>query len=221
METSQTLKEFGAAFAKAQGEMGNAPKNHINPFFKSKYADLCDILDTAKPVLMKHGFSLIQGVSSEGKTVIINTMLLHSSGEFIKDSLKLTSKDETPQSIGSTISYGRRYSAQALLGMGTDEDDDGNGASGKEKDDDEKKKQNQKTQPAAQKRECPPEILEVKQKIGSVLKKLGVKEDFFHGDIMKAQQLLGIQGKTENFKLEDWEKILYHFTNVLISKGKK
>ena len=199
METSQTLKEFAIAFSKAQGEMKNAPKNHINPFFKSKYADLCDILDTAKPVLMKHGFSLIQGVSSEGKSVIINTMLLHASGEFIKDSLKLTAKDETPQSLGSAISYGRRYSAQAILGMGTDEDDDGNGASGKTSEEDEKKKQNQKSQPAAQKKECPPEILEVKQKITEILKKLGIKIDYMHGDILKAQELLGIQGKTEDF----------------------
>lgn len=76
METSQTLKEFALAFSKCQGEMGNAPKNHVNPFFKSKYADLCDILDTAKPVLMKFGFSLIQGVSSEGKTVIINSLTI-------------------------------------------------------------------------------------------------------------------------------------------------
>jgi len=77
-----------------------------------------------------------------------------------------------------------------------------------------KQKEEQKTQPE-QKKECPPEIVEIKQKITAVLKKLGVKEDFMHGEIMKAQNALGIKGKIEAFSQEEWEKIFFHFTNVL------
>lgn len=125
---SDSIAALAAALAKAQGEMEGAAKANINPHFKSKYADLASVWDACRVPLSKHGLSVLQPVSADGPRVTVTTILAHSSGEFISESLTMTAAQNTPQGVGSTITYGRRYGLASMVGIAP-EDDDGNAAS--------------------------------------------------------------------------------------------
>lgn len=135
---------------KVQEEIQNPQNTATNPFFKSKYAPLPEILKMIRPLLSKNGIVLVQntGTWPDGSPYV-QTSLYHESGESI-DSDKLTLKPDksTPQGIGSAIAYGRRYQLTALLGIVGDADDDGNGA---EKSGDEPKKTRKSRGPRPQK----------------------------------------------------------------------
>lgn len=131
MNKSETIKNFAAAMAKFQGEVKNPPKSADNPFFKSKYTTLDVLIDTAKPILNSNGLSYIQSCSGDGANIIVTTLLMHNSGEWIEcDPLTLKADKATAQGAGSAITYARRYALAAALGLASDEDDDGNGAEG-------------------------------------------------------------------------------------------
>src|SRR5271170_44596 len=125
MQQSTEIKNLAAAFSKFQAEVDNVPKDAINPFFKSKYASLENVIDTVRPHLAKHGLSVSQFPDGDGLT----TILMHSSGEWLSAPSKMTPKDATPQGQGSAITYLRRYALSAVLGLATEDDDDGNAAS--------------------------------------------------------------------------------------------
>jgi hypothetical protein len=129
MNKSESIKAFSEALSKFQGEVKNPPKTADNPFFKSKYTPLDVIIDTAKPLLNKHGLSYIQSCSGDGQNITVTTLIMHSSGEWVElDPLTLKADKATAQGAGSAITYGRRYALAAALGLASDEDDDGNGA---------------------------------------------------------------------------------------------
>lgn len=131
IETSEQLNELSAALAKAQGEMSGAKKDAANPFFKSKYADLASVWEACREALSKNGLAVVQtAAADEAATVHITTMLVHASGQWIRDTLTMKPKDTTPQGIGSTITYGRRYGLAAIVGVAP-EDDDGEAAQGR------------------------------------------------------------------------------------------
>jgi hypothetical protein len=141
MNKSESLKNFAAAMCQFQGEVKNPPKSADNPFFKSKYTTLDTLIDTAKPLLQKNGLSYLQSCSGDGANIIVTTLLMHNSGEWIEsDPLTLKADKATAQGAGSAITYGRRYALAAALGLASDEDDDGNGA--------EPQKQPQQSKPA-------------------------------------------------------------------------
>lgn len=137
MQHSESMTKLAGALAKAQGEMENAAKSSDNPFFRSKYADLAEIINTARPVLAKHGLSIVQIPGFDGTTVTLENILLHESGEWMSGLAGapmpvMTTKDgrelpPSPQGIGSAVTYLRRYSMAALC-MIAQEDDDGNAA---------------------------------------------------------------------------------------------
>ena len=130
MEFSQTTKAIFEALAKFQGEVSNPKADADNPFFKSKYAKLDDILEMVRPLLSKHGLSVIQPPCSDETGVGVTTLITHSSGEYIKSDpfyLKLNNKQDA-QAGGSAITYSRRYALASVLGI-AQEDDDGNKAS--------------------------------------------------------------------------------------------
>lgn len=130
MKTSDTVSAIAAALAKAQSEIKNIEKGKVNPHFKSRYADIADGLEVIRPVLSKNGIALVQATSFNGDTGIfmLNTRLIHSSGEWIESSYPLPSSGKAAE-IGSAITYARRYAAFALVGVaGTDEDVDGSDA---------------------------------------------------------------------------------------------
>ena len=125
------IENIAKALVAAQAEMTAAPMNAVNPFLKNKYADLGSIIATVRPVLAKHGLAFSQLAVGEGGEVGVRTILMHSSGEFIEDAITLPLTDERGKSgaqvAGSIITYLRRYSLSAILGIYADEDTDGNG----------------------------------------------------------------------------------------------
>jgi hypothetical protein len=130
---SQTLENLFASLAKAQVEIEVANKDSANPFFKSHYADLTEIIRVSRPALTKNGLSVIQRVMGNGDgRNYLYTRLCHTSGEWIESCMSLVSKDQTMQAMGSAITYARRYAYASMVGVvAGDEDDDGNRASGK------------------------------------------------------------------------------------------
>lgn len=109
--------------------MTHASKDRTNPHFGSKYADLASIMDAIREPLSSNGLAVAQLVTSNADGVTCTTRLLHSSGESIEAACWLPVVQKTPQSYGSTITYARRYSLAALVGVAS-EDDDGNAGSG-------------------------------------------------------------------------------------------
>lgn len=122
---SETIDELAKALAVAQGEFRVAELDGANPHFKSRYATLASIMKAAQPGLSKAGLSFIQAPSVDGKSVCVETMLLHASGQTISCVLRADARDTNAQSIGSIISYLKRYGLSSLLGIATGEDDDG------------------------------------------------------------------------------------------------
>ena len=125
---SDKIDKLASALSKAQSEMKGAEKKSINPFFNSGYADLHTVIESSFPHLTKNGLSVIQGNESRPGEFFVTTMLLHESGQWIKSKLKMPIEKVTAQSIGSTITYGRRYGLSAITGI-AQYDDDGNAAS--------------------------------------------------------------------------------------------
>ena len=123
---SHSVAKLAEALAKAQAEMGGAAKDAVNPHFRSKYADLASVRDACRP-LAKYGIAHLQPTRAEGAQVTVTTLLVHSSGEWIAEDLTLTAGQNTPQAIGSAITYGRRYGLAAMVGIAP-EDDDGEAA---------------------------------------------------------------------------------------------
>lgn len=153
MRTSEEIDKIAVALVKFQGEVESPKKTAENPAFKRdgktlKYADLDAIIKTITPTLLKNGLSQHQFVDSETetKTVKVTTMLLHESGQFIiSDQLTLPAENRgkyDAQSVGSAVTYGRRYSLSAVLGIASENDDDANSISGQDKAD---KANNQQT----------------------------------------------------------------------------
>jgi len=127
MQKSESIKNLAIALSKFQSEVENPKNTADNPFYHSKYAPLQDVLNTVRPLLSKHGLSIIQSPSGDGQSISITTMLLHESGEWIEfDPLVLKAEKITPQGAGSAITYGRRYALSAVLGISSEDDDDGN-----------------------------------------------------------------------------------------------
>jgi hypothetical protein len=124
---SPTIGALAAALAKAQGEIKGALKDSTNPFFKSKYADLSSVKDACQEALTKYGVAVIQSPSAEGSKVSVTTVLCHESNEWVSGVLTATAKDESAQSVGSAITYLRRYALASMVGV-TAEDDDGESA---------------------------------------------------------------------------------------------
>lgn len=129
-QTSETLSKLAGALSAAQGEFPMVAKEAENPFFKSKYADLASITKAVQPILKKNGLAVVQTMEDVESGVMVRTTLLHSSGEYISGLLRMKPVKEDPQGMGSAITYARRYSLSAILGIATEEDDDGAAASG-------------------------------------------------------------------------------------------
>lgn len=126
-DLTHATPELFAAMAKAQGEIENASKNAANPHFRSKYADLAEVLNTVRPVLSKHGLSLMQATGFDGTLVHVTTILAHEAGGYVTTVSSCQPAKTDAQGVGSATTYLRRYSAAAVAGV-AQEDDDGNAA---------------------------------------------------------------------------------------------
>jgi hypothetical protein len=156
MSQSEVINELAAALSKAQGEMQAAIKDKVNPFYKSAYADLGSVWDAARPVLSKYGLCVLQTTEMlpDGSKIIMVTTLAHTSGQWIKSYLPLNPSKNDSQGIGAAITYLRRYSLSAIVGVVCDDDDDGETAVGRGK----ATQQNNKPQvPQEQEKQSTPE----------------------------------------------------------------
>lgn len=129
MRTSEQINELAAALAKAQAEMKNARLNKVNPHFKSRYADLAEIRDTVTPALAKNGIAAVHGMDTAENSIQVVTRLIHSSGQWIESRFPIAY--DKPQTMGSAITYGRRYNLSAIVNIAADDDDDANAANDK------------------------------------------------------------------------------------------
>ena len=129
MEKSESIKNLALALVKFNGLVKKVNKGSDNPFFKSKYAALPDILAAIHEPLIQSGLVINQfPTGNHGLT----TILIHAeSGEYMMDTYTMTPSKNDPQGIGSCITYQRRYAVGAVLSLNIDEDDDGNKASEK------------------------------------------------------------------------------------------
>jgi hypothetical protein len=129
MRQSEELGELFAALSQAQGDMDDARKDSVNPHFKSRYSDLASVRGAIRKPFAKHGLSYMQPIRTNGRKVIIETIIAHKSGQFISETAEWTALNETPQAMASATTYGRRYGLQSITGLSSD-DDDGNAATG-------------------------------------------------------------------------------------------
>ena len=127
MYQSEQINELVTALSKAQQEIGPAYKDTVNPFFKSKYADLSSVWSACKQPLTKNGLAVLQTVEYKDERMFLVTTLAHSSGQWMRSCMPIISAKQDAQGIGSAITYMRRYSLAAMVGV-TTEDDDGNSA---------------------------------------------------------------------------------------------
>jgi hypothetical protein len=124
MKTSESIKEIVSALLEAQKSFDTVKKDSNNPFFKSKYADLTSVINEVKDKLNNVGIVFIQGVDMVEQGPVVETMLLHTSGEFISSRTPVfCKKPDDPQALGSGITYSKRYALQAILGLPTADDD--------------------------------------------------------------------------------------------------
>lgn len=123
MQKSESIASLAKALAKAQGDVENASKASVNPHFKSKYADLAEILNTVRPVFSANGLSFIQMPSFAEGVVMVQTVLAHESGEWISEVAASPITKQDAQGVGSAITYLRRYSLAAFAGIAQEDDD--------------------------------------------------------------------------------------------------
>ena len=129
MNKSESITHLAAALAKAQADMPVAVFDATNPFLKSKYASLGSVIQASRPILAKHKLSLVQFPISDAASIGVESILTHESGEFVAERILIPLTEEKGktkvQCAGSTLTYLRRYSWAAILGMYSDEDGDG------------------------------------------------------------------------------------------------
>lgn len=125
---SAEINEITAALSAFQGEVEQPTLNKENPYFKSRYVDLCGVLKAAQPILAKNGLSVTQIIV--GGDLI--TLLSHKSGQWFKSVCPI-GQYKSQQDRGSAITYTKRYAICAILGIAADSDDDGNSATDADK----------------------------------------------------------------------------------------
>lgn len=127
METSAEINEIAAALAQAQGLIQNPAKSQVNPYFKSKYADLATVLDVVRPAFTQAQLGIIQSPSrDETGQVVVTTLLTHPSGQWIRDQIGMHINDQetnAAQAAGKLITYLRRYSLAAFANVAQTDDD--------------------------------------------------------------------------------------------------
>jgi len=128
MNKSDSIKNLAAALCKAQEQMCGAVKDSKNPFFKSSYADLGAVVKAIKEPFADNGLSYSQFPAEDNGRIGVETMLMHTSGEWMSNSFTVNLTKQDAQGAGSAITYCRRYALQAIAGIPS-EDDDGNHAS--------------------------------------------------------------------------------------------
>lgn len=123
MRTSELVDKIYPAYIAAQKAMGKLIKDAENPFFKSAYASLENVLDVVKPVFLEQGIAILQGGGTSAQGINVITRLIHESGQWIEADFPIPLSKQDPQAAGSASSYGRRYSLKGLACLAEVDDD--------------------------------------------------------------------------------------------------
>jgi hypothetical protein len=135
MKQSESIDKIIPAFIAFQSDMPAVPKDSENPAFtrgdkKSKYASLGGITEAMRPHLKANGLGVTQYMGYRDGVQLMFTRIMHTSGQWMEDDGYLINPTRNdPQGMGSAVTYGRRYTLGASLGIITEDDDDGNKAS--------------------------------------------------------------------------------------------
>jgi hypothetical protein len=122
-------KNVSMALAAAQADMGAVKKGSVNPAFKSKYADLADVMQAVLPAINAQGLALYHTMRSEGERDYMVTIIAHGETETqIECAVPLIVDKSNMQGMKSAITYAKRIGTESLTGVAPD-DDDGNAAS--------------------------------------------------------------------------------------------
>lgn len=124
MKTSESITTIAPALLAAQQAITFAGKNARNPHFKNSYADLGSVIDACKEPLNSAGIVFMQMPTpgKDGELALV-TRLIHTSGEWIEDTAVCPLPKQDPQGFGSAMTYLRRYSLAAIIGIYQDDDD--------------------------------------------------------------------------------------------------
>jgi hypothetical protein len=126
MEKSTSIKEMAKALISFHVKMDTVKKDATNPFFKSKYASLSNILEAIQVPMEEAGIAFTQFPNGEHG---LTTILMHGeSGEYLQSDYIMHPAKNDPQGQGSALTYQRRYALSAILGLNIDDDDDANTA---------------------------------------------------------------------------------------------
>jgi len=132
MNKSEQINELAKALTVCQGQLKPAEKNVANSFFKSKYAALPDVMEACRQPMSKNGLAIIQTTDTSENGMVLETILVHTSGQWVSSLWPINPVKSDPQGLMSAVTYARRGSLMAILGIVADDasDDDGNAASG-------------------------------------------------------------------------------------------
>lgn len=169
---SETIIKLSKALVETQKELKQPLKDAKNPFFKSEYVPLENVAEAINQTATKYGLAFSQyATTTENGNVSVGTIVFHESGEFIEyPPLILKPENTKPQSIGSAITYAKRYALSAIFGITSDKDDDGNKANGNGEPQKQPQKRNQK-----QATQNEPNVHEIVEKYVQKIEELGVK----------------------------------------------
>jgi hypothetical protein len=129
MLRSDSIDALAPALVAAQAAILPAEKDGTNPHFNRRYASLGAVVQAVRPALAANGLAVSQIVTHDGDQLALETILVHTSGQYIGGVYPLRPTKADPQGEGSALTYARRYALASLLGVVADDDDDGNAAS--------------------------------------------------------------------------------------------
>ena len=172
---SETIIKLSKALVETQKELKQPLKDAKNPFFKSEYVPLENVAEAITQTATKYGLAFSQyATTTESGNVSVGTIVFHERGEYIEyPPLILKPENTKPQSIGSAITYAKRYALSAIFGITSDKDDDGNKANGNGEQQKQPQKRNQKQAPQNDE----PDVHAIVEKYVQQLAVLGVKRE--------------------------------------------
>lgn len=132
LKKSESIQNLSKAMAEFQKSIKQPLKDANNPFFKSQYVPLENVVEAITETGSPLGISFMQFASSdETGSIEVATLVMHSTGEYIEfPPVRMKPESNKPQAVGSAITYAKRYALSAIFGITSDKDDDGNEATG-------------------------------------------------------------------------------------------
>ncbi len=212
MNKSESIAEIAKALSAFQGEVKQPLKDKDNPFFKSKYVPLENVVEAITEISAKHGLSFLQYPVNQESRVGIITILMHSSGEFIEtEPIFATPAKQDAQATGSVITYLKRYALSAVFGITSDQDDDGNNATGLKQPSNNNSYQDKPPSNANPNLISDAQIKMIKAKLNNIAKS---KETDLESVYKGAQTTLGINKSTKELTKSEASKVIEYLSNL-------